>query len=118
MDAASTIRPEQIWLIEQRVATGLAALDRGALAAADVVLYDRALARWVARFLPAGGYAEPLLSDPGADDPAISPRAVKLASRRLERSSGSSSHAATGAAGCARPPRWGPGTGPGPCRSG
>jgi hypothetical protein len=66
-------------LIEQTAATGLFALDGGALADADVVLYDRALTPLLALLLPLGGYAEPLSSDADEGDPAISPRALKLA---------------------------------------
>src|SRR5271165_6323800 len=78
-DDAPNVRPGQICLIEQSAATGLVALDRGALGSADVVLYDRALAALVAPLVPAGGYAEPLSADGAANGPAISPRALKLA---------------------------------------
>jgi hypothetical protein len=73
------IRPGQIWLIEQTAASGLSTLDHGAFTGADVVLYDRALAPLVALLVPPGGYAEPLSPDADEPDPAISPRAVKLA---------------------------------------
>ena len=79
MEDGPNIQPGQIWLIEQTTATGLLALDRGAFAGADVVLYDRALAPLLALLLPLGGYAEPLSVDADEGDPAISPRALKLA---------------------------------------
>jgi hypothetical protein len=66
-------------LIEQTEATDLSALDGHALADADVVLYDGALAPLLAFLLPLRGYAEPLSSDADECDPAISPRALKLA---------------------------------------
>jgi hypothetical protein len=72
----STIEPGQIWLIEQQVAKGLCALDRGALTGANVVLYDRGLAPLVASVLPIGSYAEPL---PLNAQEAISPRALAFA---------------------------------------
>jgi len=73
------IEPGQIWLIEQTVATGLFAPDRGAFAGADVVLYDRALAPLLAFLVPPSGYAEPLSADADEGEPAISGRALKLA---------------------------------------
>jgi hypothetical protein len=73
------IRPGQIWLIEQPSALVLFPLDRGALTSADVVIYDRALAPLVARFLPIGAYAEPLSLDVQAAGSAISPRALRFA---------------------------------------
>ena len=71
------IKPGQIWLIEQSSATTLFPLDRGALTRADVVIYDRALAPLVARFLPIGAYAEPLSLQ--AAGSAISRRALQFA---------------------------------------
>lgn len=81
---APTVQPGQIWVIEQTAASGLFALDRDALASANVVLYDRALAPLVARVLPLGTYAEPLTRDGSggaavAETAAISPRALKFA---------------------------------------
>jgi len=73
------IRPGQIWLIEQPSATALFPLDRDALTSANVVIYDRALAPLVARFLPIGAYAEPLSLDAQAAGTAISPRALQFA---------------------------------------
>ena|SRR5208282_1401891 len=73
------IGPGQIWLIEQPSASVLFPLDRGALTSADVVIYDRALAPLVARFLPLGAYAEPLSLDARAPGSAISLRALKFA---------------------------------------
>jgi siroheme synthase len=71
------LRPGEIWLIEYRT-TGLPMLEREALARADVVLYDRALASVLAGLLPPGSYAEPLAATAG-DAAAIPPRALKLA---------------------------------------
>jgi siroheme synthase len=73
------VRPGQIWLIEQPSATALFPLDRDALISANVVIYDRALAPLVARFLPIGTYAEPLSLDAQAAGLAISPRALQFA---------------------------------------
>ena len=73
------IRPGQIWLIEQPSASVLFPLDRGALTSANVVIYDRTLAPLVARFLPIGGYAEPLPLDAQGAGSAISPRALQFA---------------------------------------
>lgn len=73
-------RPGQIWLIEQPAAGSASELDRGALATADAVLYDHELASLVARLRPLGRYAEPLSAALAEDAPAISQRALKLAS--------------------------------------
>lgn len=79
VDRGPKVRPGQIWLIEQTAATGLFSVDRGALASANVVLYDPALAPLVARALPIGSYAEALPPDAEAAGPAISPRALRFA---------------------------------------
>jgi hypothetical protein len=79
VDRRTKIEPGQIWLIEQTAAIGVDTLDRGAFVGADVVLYDPALAPVLAPLLPLGGYAEPLSEDADNGDPAISPRALKLA---------------------------------------
>jgi siroheme synthase len=73
------IRPGQIWLIEQLSATVLFSFDRDALTSADVVIYDRALAPLVARFLPIGAYAEPWSPDVQATGSTISARALQFA---------------------------------------
>jgi hypothetical protein len=78
-DSRPGIEPGQIWVIEQNPAPVWSALDGSALASADVVLYERALARLMPDLLSPGGYAEPLAADADAGDPALSPRAVKLA---------------------------------------
>src|SRR5204862_344222 len=57
----------------------LSPLDRAVLAAANVVLYDRALASLVAQLLPLGAYAEPLPGVEPATGPAIMPRALDFA---------------------------------------
>jgi hypothetical protein len=61
-----TVEPGQFWLVELPPGgPELAPLEYRALVAANVVIYDRALAPTVARFLPLGGYAEPA---PARDD--------------------------------------------------
>jgi hypothetical protein len=79
-DDAPDPQPGQIWLIEQRASGRLSALDSGALADADVVLYDHGFAPVMADLLPSGSYAEPLPTEFEWDAPAISARALKLAS--------------------------------------
>jgi siroheme synthase len=79
LEPEPAIRPGEIWLIEQPSATALFPLDRGALTSADVVIYDRALAPLVARFLPIGAYAEPLSLEAQAAGSTISPRALQFA---------------------------------------
>ena len=76
-DERANLEPGQIWLIETPVSNGLSALDRGMLRRADVVLYDCALAPFIA---DVGSYAEVLPSEVAEDAPAISARALKLAS--------------------------------------
>jgi hypothetical protein len=70
------VLPGQIWLLEHGAGMPLSPLDRAVLAAANVVLYDRALASLVARLLPLGAYAEPLPGVEPATGPAITPRAL------------------------------------------
>jgi hypothetical protein len=65
----------QIWLIEHDPDSALSAPDRDALAQANVVLFDRALASLVIETLPLGTYAEPL----PAGSAALSPRALEFA---------------------------------------
>lgn len=71
--------PSQLWVIEQMPQTALSALDRDAVTHANVVIYDRALARVVADALPLGGYAEPLSFACQAAGRALSPRALRFA---------------------------------------
>src|SRR5881227_3055842 len=71
--------PGQIWLVEHGAGMPLSPLDRAVLAAANVVLYDRALASLVAQLLPLGAYAEPLPGVEPATGPAIMPRALDCA---------------------------------------
>jgi hypothetical protein len=60
------IRPGQLWLVEfPATAPEFAPLEYRALSNANVVIYDRALAPTVARFLPIGGYAEPAARSDG-----------------------------------------------------
>jgi hypothetical protein len=75
---AAMLLPGQIRVIEQTAITALSAADRAAVIAANVVLYDRALAALVADVLPLGCYAEPLPADAAASA-LPSPRAVKFA---------------------------------------
>jgi hypothetical protein len=70
----------QIWLIETPVTDDLSALDKGVLRRADVILYDCALASLIADAPLTSGYAEPLSAEVEEDAPAISARALKLAS--------------------------------------
>ena len=59
-----TIEPGQLWLVEFPVAEAeISALERHAVANANVVIYDRALADTVAAVLSLGGYAEPATGD-------------------------------------------------------
>ena len=74
-----TLRPSQLWVIEQAPTTALSELDRDALTNANVVIYDRALAGVVAEVLPLGGYAEPLSLSCQAAGRALSPRALQFA---------------------------------------
>ena len=60
------MQPGQLWLVEfPTTAPEFAPLEYRALSDANVVIYDRALAATVARFLPLGGYAEPVASSDG-----------------------------------------------------
>jgi hypothetical protein len=72
------LRHGELWLIEYRT-TGLPMLEARALAGADVVLYDRALAPILAGLLPLGRYAEPVAAMADDDAAAVPPRALKLA---------------------------------------
>jgi len=74
-----TLRPSQLWVIEQALATSLSELDRDALTSANVVIYDRTLTPVVADVLPLGGYAEPLSFTCEAAGRALSPRALQFA---------------------------------------
>ena len=69
-----TVQPGQLWLIEIRsIDPELTPLECGVLAAADLVIYDRALASTMAKFLHLCGYAEPA----GPSD-AVSERCLRL----------------------------------------
>src|SRR5579885_2154769 len=72
-----TIRPGQVWVIEQSTTDCLPRFVREAVAAADVVLYTRTLAELLRPALPATVYAEPLAAAAGADAPSL--RARQLA---------------------------------------
>jgi hypothetical protein len=69
----------RVWLIEPPTTGGLSARASGALAGADVILYDRVFAPIVADLLPAGSYAEPLSAELENGAPEISTRARQLA---------------------------------------
>jgi hypothetical protein len=72
------MRPGQLWLVELPAsAPEVAALEYRALGNANVIIYDRALAPTVARFLPLGGYAEPAASRDGQSG-AESERCVRF----------------------------------------
>ena len=69
-----TVQPGQLWLIEiQPIDPELTPLEYGVLTAADLVIYDRALASTMAKFLHLCGYAEP--AEPGD---AVFERCVRL----------------------------------------
>ena len=54
------MRPGQLWFAEITSMDPVpASLEHQALTSANVIIYDRALAPTVSRFLPLGGYAEP-----------------------------------------------------------
>ena len=74
-----TLRPSQLWVIEQALDTALSRLDRDALTSANVVIYDRALSGVVAEAMSLGGYAEPLSFSCQAAGRALSPRALQFA---------------------------------------
>jgi hypothetical protein len=73
------IEPGQLWLIELATARDPPAAPlRQAIDQANVVIYDRAFADFVAASLPLGNYAEPAASTDEAGDPAAA-RAVRFA---------------------------------------
>lgn len=80
IDDEPTLKPGQIWLVGYPIASRPSLLDCGALAGADIVLYDRALGPLIGDRLPPGSYAEPLSAGNEDTIPAISARALKLAS--------------------------------------
>jgi hypothetical protein len=72
------MRPGQLWLVElPATAPEFSPLEYRALGSANVVIYDRALAPTVARLLPLGGYAEPVVSSDGQFD-AGSERCIRF----------------------------------------
>jgi hypothetical protein len=79
ISAGPTIRPGEIWLVEQSADAGFAPLQRDAVASANVILYDRTLEVLVAENLPLGTYAEPLPNGEQEAGSAISPRALRFA---------------------------------------
>jgi hypothetical protein len=72
------LQPGEVWLIECPAAA-VPAFARRALAAADVVLYDRTLAPLLAKLLAPGSYTEPVAAPAADKGQAIATRAVKLA---------------------------------------
>ncbi|HLY45446.1 MAG TPA: hypothetical protein VKQ73_07690 [Stellaceae bacterium] len=78
-EAAPTIEPGQVWLIEQASTAELGASEREAITSANVVLYERELEELVAEMLPLGSYAEPLSRDHRRDGLAIAARALQFA---------------------------------------
>ncbi len=79
-DESADLEPGQIWLIETPVTNDLSVLDKGVLPRADAVLYERALAPLIADMPLAGSYAEVLPGEVKEGAPAISARALRLAS--------------------------------------
>ena len=77
--AGPTVRPGEIWLVEQAADADITPLDYDAIASANVILYDRALEALVADILPLGRYAEPLPAGGQGAEPAISSRALRFA---------------------------------------
>ena len=73
------VLPGQIWVVEHDPGMPLSPRHRAVLIAANVVLYDRALASLIAQLLPLGAYAEPLPGVEPATGPAIMPRALDFA---------------------------------------
>jgi hypothetical protein len=73
------MRSGELWLTAVASAEPASApFEYGALTTANVIIYDRALAPVVAKFLPLGGYAEPAAaSEDGVD--ATSARCVRFA---------------------------------------
>jgi len=72
------VRPGQLWCAEiASVAPPPASLAYQTLTSANVVIYDRALAQMVGRFLPLGGYAEPAAPSPPFD--AVWSRCLRFA---------------------------------------
>jgi hypothetical protein len=80
IDDDPTLKPGQIWVVGYPIASCPSLLDCGALAGADIVFYDRALGPLIGDRLPLGSYAEPLPAESEGSIPAISARALKLAS--------------------------------------
>jgi len=78
--APPSIAPGQLWLVETG-ATGasLRRFERDAFNAANVVIYDRELTRFVAAALPLGSYAEPSrVAEQALDGPEFD-RVLRLA---------------------------------------
>jgi hypothetical protein len=73
------LQPGHIWLVEHPSQQAFFACDRDALASADAVIFDRALASAVASVLPIGAYAELLPRQTPAGDFGVSERALGLA---------------------------------------
>ena len=69
--ALPNIEPGQLWLVELPPTTDVwSPLEYRALTAANIIMYDRTLAKMVGDFLPLGGYAEPAAASGAAFDAA------------------------------------------------
>ena len=77
--AGQTIEHEHRRSIEQQPDTDFPPAARRALAEADAVIYDPCLATHIKQVLPVGCYSEPWAAVNGGPEPALAPRAVKLA---------------------------------------
>jgi hypothetical protein len=79
LPALPDIAPGQLWLVELPTASGAPSTPAShAVDGANVVIYDRALAEWLAASLPLGTYAEPAPAATGLGDAAAS-RCVRFA---------------------------------------
>jgi hypothetical protein len=68
LSALPTVEPGQLWYVELLAKGALSPLEHRALTASNVVIYDRALAPIVARYLPIGGYAESTAPNDASSD--------------------------------------------------
>ncbi|MBV9825603.1 MAG: hypothetical protein JO001_08010 [Alphaproteobacteria bacterium] len=68
-----------VWLAEQAPGAPLFAVDRAAVADANIIIYDRGLEDALADILPLGSYAEPRPAIATLSGPAIAPRATQFA---------------------------------------
>ncbi|MGH7094206.1 MAG: hypothetical protein ACREFB_11805, partial [Stellaceae bacterium] len=73
------VGPGQIWLIELSPDRPASSVERRILEAANVIIYDRALAAAVEKVLPLNVYAEPAPQAAEAPDAAVIDRCVRFA---------------------------------------